>query len=232
MSTQNSLEKLLSLIPFYSKINKNGKLISIILGSILAVVIIGFGYYYMYVKPLEEKANNAITTIQYIFGGDTSSMAMRFILDGQPGNFKGALQIVKEYGNTDAGQLARFYAGYALSRLGQVDSSIRYLEKCKIKEVNLQAKASSILADGYADKGNFEKAAKLYKQAAQANSADLIGTPEYYLRAGILFELANNKAEAKKAYETIIDLFPDFTENPFSGNAFVSEAKKRLARIN
>lgn len=232
MSKKNSFERLLLLIPYYNKIKQSGKLIVGFLLAIVIIVVIWLGYYYMYKKPLEEKANNAITTIEYIFGSDTSTAAMRFILDGQSGNFKGALQIAKDYGNTHAAQLARFYAGYALLRLGKVDSSIRYLEKCDIGEANLQAKANSILADAYANKGNYAKAAKLYQNAATQNKTDLVNTPEYYLRAGILFELSNNKAEAKKAYQNIIDLFPDFTENPFSGNAFISEAKKRLARLN
>ncbi|MGL4346583.1 MAG: tetratricopeptide repeat protein [Chitinophagaceae bacterium] len=231
MSIKNSFQKLL-LAPYYTTLKKNSKLISIILFTVVAIIVIGLGYYYMYKKPLEEKANNAITTIEYIFGSDTSTLSMRYVLDGQPGNFKGALQIAKDYGDTDAGQLARFYAGYALLRLSKADSSILYLEKCNIKEINLRAKAKSILADAYANKGNYAKAAKLYKNSAEANSTDLVNTPEYYLRAGILFELSKNNAEAKKAYQKIIDLFPNFTENPYSGNTFISEAKKRLARLD
>jgi hypothetical protein len=53
----------------------------------------------------------------------------------------------------------------------------------------VQARATSLLADAYAESGNKEEAVGLYKKAGMAFDKDDFNSPEYLFRAGALYEV-------------------------------------------
>ena len=75
------------------------------LGIVALAVIVGafFGYRHGYLMPLQEKANVAIFKGEQYFLKDSFQLA----LNGNGADYDGFEAIIDQYGNTNAGNLAK-----------------------------------------------------------------------------------------------------------------------------
>ncbi len=73
---------------------------------------------------MTEDALKEMVQAERLFDQDSINVA----LNGSPGSFQGLQQIVDEYGNTEAGNLARFKAASSYYKLGDYASAVKLLE--------------------------------------------------------------------------------------------------------
>lgn len=181
---------------------KNQK--SLIIAAIAVVVIVGgyFGYKYFVEAPKEEKAANALFSAERWFEVDS----LNYVLNGD-GQHPGALTVIKKYGGTKAGNLARYYAGLSYLKSGDAKNAIDQLEKFDGKGTPLEYLAYGGLGDAYMESGNSDKGIEYYKKAA-SNKKDNFIAPLYLFRAGLASERAGKIDEAKKYYLEIKNQFP------------------------
>ena len=116
----------------------------------------------------------------------------------------GLLAIADEYGSTDTGNLATFYAADALYQLGRYDDALRYFEQYDAGSDILGASALAGQAAIHEQQGDTAEAARLYRRAADAY-ASAATTPDYLMAAGRNYEAAGDFAEAQEVYQAYLD---------------------------
>lgn len=185
-----------------SSFEKNQKLI---IGAVAAVVILVggfFGYRQLVQKPAEEKAAAALFSAERWFEVDS----LNYALNGD-GQHQGALGVIKKYGSTKAGNLARYYAGMSYLRTGEFKKAIDMLEQFNGQGTPLEYLAYGALGDAYMESNNAAKGIELYKKAA-GNEKDNFISPMYLFRAGLASEQAGKTEDAKKMYLEIKSKYP------------------------
>jgi TolA-binding protein len=131
-------------------------------------------------------------------------------LDGTANN-PGLLDIIDDYGSTDAGNLARFYAADAYFRLGNYEAALPLFRDFSKGGNLLGASAVAGEAAILESQGDNARAASLYSRAATMYSSDAT-SPGYFMAAGRAFEAAGERADARRAYERVRDEYPDSQE--------------------
>jgi TolA-binding protein len=182
---------------------RNQKVITYV--SLAIIVIVGgwWAYKQYVVKPKEEQAQSAIFKAEEYYRMDSLQPA----LNGKDAD-KGFLYVIKNYGGTKSGELARFYAGICYLRLRDFDNAIKYLKDYDTDSRLIQALAWGRLADAYSEKGDKSKAVDLYKKAGRYFPEDEVNSPEFLFRAAQLLELDNKNTEAVDIYKEIKEKFP------------------------
>lgn len=196
-------ENLVDLGDTYQKANaffdKNKKMILIVTG-LLVVVVGGYLFWNMRVKgPREVEASNQLFKAEYYFGLDSFNLA----LNGRGSDFMGFLQIVDEYGSTEAGNLARYYAGVCYLRMGKFQESIDMLKDFHSDDVLVGPIALGCIGDAYRELGQPEEAVVYYEKAAKKNDNSFT-TPMFLKKAGMTYEEdLQNYDKALEAYKKI-----------------------------
>jgi tetratricopeptide (TPR) repeat protein len=141
-------------------------------------------------------------------------------VQGEP--VKGLSAIVSEYGSTKAGNMAKLYLANCYYFLGKLDSAMAVFQD--ISPSGALVKASVWAGKGaiLEEKGNKAEAAKLFKDAAEADKANPLNA-DYALSAARNFEQAGDKEQAVKIYRQILEEYP--------GTYFDDAAKRGLIRL-
>lgn len=196
-------------------IENNGKSLLIGLGVAL-IVILGIFYYIKGVKgPQNEEAAQAMFPAEQEFRRDSFNVA----LNGNA-NVVGFLSIIKEYGSTDAGNMAKAYAGICYKKLGDNEKAIEYLNSYSSSEGVIKPAIEGAIGDCYWDLQKEDEAIKAYKKAI--SSEDKLVSPIYLRRLGILYLKKEDKANAKIQFQTI--------KEKYSQSEQAREAEKYLAQ--
>ncbi|MBN8588560.1 MAG: tetratricopeptide repeat protein [Rhodothermia bacterium] len=128
-------------------------------------------------------------------------------LDGAGSN-AGLLKIASEFGSTETGNLAHYYAAVAYDNLNNRKKALEHYEAFD--------KGSNLIgASAYAGEAaiqedvnkNYTKAAELYQKAANTYP-DESSAPEYLRKAARNYEKAKDFKSAKSAYEQIKEKYP------------------------
>ena len=172
-----------------------------------AVVLVGIVWLLrMYTTKKNDEALSQMFMAEQYFGQDSLSLA----LNGD-GNNLGFIDIAKEYKATRSGKLANFYAGACLIHLGQYEEAISYLNKYKLDDEVIAPQAKGLIGDAKVELGDNTAGIKNYIEAADmAENAFL--TPIYLMKAGMLYEMDSNWAEALKLYQRIQEKYPESNE--------------------
>ena len=178
---------------------RSGKTLAIALGAIIVVI----GGYLIYknfvVAPKEKKANDAIFRAQQYFEQDSLAKALNG--DGQ---YLGFEKIISQYGGTDAGELARFYAGSIYLKQGDLGKAVKYLKEFDTDAPQIGARAHKLLGDAYAEQGKGKDAVDQYKKAAAAFPEDDMAASEALFYAAYLSDkVLNDKNGAVDLYKQI-----------------------------
>lgn len=168
----------------------------------LVLVVAGVIAYAMYLEQQQEQAQQLLAEPVQLY----ESGQFREALDGINNNV-GLIAIADEFGNTDAGNLARFYAADALFQLGEYDQALPYFTAFDKDRNLLGASAIAGEAAVYENKGEFARAAELYRRAADFVKNELT-SPQYLFSAARAYEQANQYDEALEVYETVEEQFP------------------------
>lgn len=188
-----------------SFVQSNNKLF-LVIGGVLLVGILAFVGFHYYQDSRESEAQKALYKAIYDFEADSLNLA----LNGKGGN-EGLLAIADNYGSTNAGKLANFYAGVALLKEGKYDDAIARLKAYSSSDLLLQARAYALIGDAFMEKGDYKEAISYYKRAADYKPNQFF-TPGYLLKLGLAYEKNNQIQEAAPVYKRIIDEFPMSSE--------------------
>jgi len=191
-----------------------------IAAAIIILAAAGFlAYKNFYQKPNEQKASDSIAKAEEYYRMDSLKLA----LNGDGIN-PGFLKIIDRYGNTKAGNLAKFYAGAASLQTGNAANAVKHLKDFDTDAKQIQARAYKLLGDAYSEQGKNNEALDNYKKAAHHFEEDKAASSEY------LFMAAYFAARVLKNNKEAIDLFKELKEKyPRTEKGF--EADKYLAQL-
>ena len=187
---------------------KNSKMVVVAIVVVFALAAAIFGYKKVIVEPRMTKAQEMLFEAQYNFESQTADYALA--LNGDA-TVPGFAQVVEQYGNTPAGNLARMYAAACSLRLGELDQAQSYINSYKnVKGVPgaiINAMAIGIKGDIAVENGDNAKAAKLFEQAAKSSDNDFT-TPMYLRKAALAYKAMGEAAKADALLKTINEQYP------------------------
>ncbi len=178
---------------------------SLVTGLAAAVIIIVagiLGFNYIQGERVRQAEELLGGIIMHYENGD-----YRTALDGS-GETLGLLDIIDQYGSLSAGNMARFYAGDALFRLGNYDEALVYFEAFDAKDNLVGASAIAGQAAIYELRQDYEQAGALYRRAAGMEDNSL-RSPVYLVAASRAYSEAGQFERAEEALETAIEQYPD-----------------------
>jgi len=179
-------------------IDKHKKKISYVVGGIVLLVVLFIWYKNSYIKSQEEQAHQEMFMAETYFAKDSFKLALNG--DGQ---YPGFLSIIDEYGSTNAGNLANYYAGICYLRLGQFEEAIKYLDEYSPRnDVFLYATKNGSIGDAYMELGKIDDAIKYYKKAAY-DKPNQFTSPFYLMKLGFAYEQLGELEKALEVYEYI-----------------------------
>ena len=172
-----------------------------------AVIIAGIFLYKNYIsEPRENEASTALAKGQQYFSSEDFEKA----LQGDKKGFAGFAKIADDYSGTDAGNLAKLYAGLCSANLGKWQDAVNYLESFSTRDDAIISPAAvGALGNAYAQLKQPEKAIENLLKAAKmadskaANNTNNSVAPTFLLQAAQLMEANNQKEEALKIYKEI-----------------------------
>lgn len=189
-------------------LEKNLKMLCGGLMAVLVIVGLYVGYKKLYAEPKEEAASEALASVHELYKQGKFEQALNG--DGQ---CKGLLSVMEQYGGTEAGNLARAYAGVCYYNLGKYDEAVKALEAFSpCSDTTISPAALAALGNCYACQKQYDKAVSKFLEAAdKANSCAL--SPVFLIQAGELYELAlNNKEKAVECYQKVKDNYASSTQ--------------------
>lgn len=194
---------------------KNENIITWVLTGIIVVVlgVVALNRYVIKPKGLEAANENAKCEA-YFLAGDYAKA-----LNGDDADCIGFEEVAKHYGAFKQGKLAALYAGICYFEQGDYDMAAKFLKKYKAKDLTLNPAASMLLGDAYVELGEYHKAAKAFESAAKSDNKMI--APMSLKKAGLVYLELDNKAAAKKAFETI--------KNEFAQSQEAAEIDKYIA---
>jgi len=191
------------------------------IGVALVVLVLAIPGYIYYHQQQEEAANQQLGQILPVYEQGNYQQA----LDGT-NNQAGLLALADDYSNTDAGNLATFYAANALYELEEYERALEHFQRFEKGQNFIGASAYAAQAAIHENKGNFGRAAELYEQAASQYQNKLTA-PRFLLNAGQAYEEAGQYEAAMNMYQRIQDEYPDSSQ---ASNAEQYMARARVRR--
>jgi len=187
------------------------------LGTLIILAIAGYFGFQYYKQSKNALAQEEMFQAVYYFEADSLSKA----LNGD-GNNSGFLDIIDEYGVTEAANLAHYYTGIIYLKQGKFAPARDHFEDFSSGDLLVQARAYSLIGDTFMEEKNYESAASYYSKAADYE-ANKFFSPGYLLKEALAYEKLNQNDKAKEAYDKIINRYWDSSE--------YQKARKLKARL-
>ncbi|WP_286774653.1 tetratricopeptide repeat protein [Sphingobacterium multivorum] len=186
----------------------NQKSVVFILGGIVVLILLYFGYQKLYLDPRAEEASNRMYKAEQLATID--SLQSKAIMGD--GAFLGFKQIADEYSNTKSANIANAYLGGLYLRQGKFDEAAKALEKyAPTGSQILDPLVIGLTGDAYSELKDYKKAADFYKQASE-KSSNSYTTPLFLKKLGLVYEAQNDYKSAETAYKKIKTDFPESQE--------------------
>jgi len=204
------------LTSFYEANKRNISIaLTVIVLAVFAVVI--------YFKNRSDNNEKAITALGAVFETYDSGQ-FQTAVDGIPEkNIQGLKAIVDNYGNSAAGDIARFYLASAYAQLGRYDESLKEFEDCSPSSELLSVARLSGIGSCYEAKGMFREAAGSFEKAATQYPKD-ISAAENLNSAARDYAQAGEKEKAIELYKRIKKNYPT--------TAFARDADRFIAQLS
>lgn len=195
-------------------VEKNQKVILGIVG-VVAICVLGYLAFDQFIqKPKEAEASNEIFQAQKYYEQALTAEASDSLyvrsLNGGEGKL-GMLDIISEYGSTEAGNMAKYYAGVSYLNMNDYSNAIKYLDDFKSDDIILGAVAKGAIGDAFIELNQKEDALKYYEQAASLNANEFT-TPKFLLKAGVLAIDMGNASAAIKHLTALTETYPTSIE--------------------
>lgn len=196
-------------------IAKNQNIILSVVGGI-ALVVAGYLLYSKFVSgPAENEAASDMFQAQQYFqkavdAPVASDSLYNLALNGGEGK-QGFLDIIKNHGSSDAGNLAQYYAGMSFLNTKQFQKAIDHLSEFKTKDEFTNALAIGAIGDAKSELNKPEEALDAYVKAAESAKND-VTTPRFLMKAGQVALSLGKKADALKYFTEIKESYEDAPE--------------------
>jgi len=205
-------------------IERNQKIITYVVGGLIVLTLIVFGYRKFIQQPKESAGQKALFQAELYFEQDSLSLA----LNGEGENI-GFLGVIDDYGSTSAGNLARYYAGICYLNLGEYEDAIEHLKKFKGSDLIVPGMALGAIGDAYMQLGEIDSAIDYYMKAASKNENEF-HTPAFLLKAGWAYELVEDYNSALELYEQIKEEYPK-TREARDIDKYIARAKAYVGEL-
>jgi len=195
-------------------VEKNQKPILIFV-VVVAVSVLGYlGFQQFIQEPKETEAMNemfqAQTYYEQALTATSKDSLFTLALNGGEGKF-GFIDIIDNYGGTNAANLAKYYAGISFLNTGKYQEAISHLDSFKSEDESVGPLAKGAIGDAFAQLDQQEDALKYYEKAATMKTNE-VTTPRFLLKAGIT-ALSLGKADvALKHFKSITENYPKSSE--------------------
>jgi len=189
-----------------------------VVGGIIVVVLGLLGIHKYVIAPKSVDAQEQMFAAQNHFSVDSFNLA----LNGD-GVSMGFLDIIDEYGSTEAGNLANYYAGISFLHMGEYDQAIKYLKKFDTNDMLLEPLCKAAIGDAWVELGKYDKAIASYDKALSINKNDFT-TPTIKIKLALVYEI---KGENNKALTILNEI-----KNEFPTNSEIPTVEKSIARLN
>jgi tetratricopeptide (TPR) repeat protein len=187
-------------------VENNQKTLSTIVFAIVGVIALYLAYDKFYVEPVNEEAQQELFKSVSYFEADSFNLA----LNGVNGEY-GLLDIIDDYGSTEAGNLANYYAGVCFLKTGDNESAIDYLSDFSSDDEIVSSIAFGSMGDAYMNISEFDNAINYWTKAA-FNSKNDFTTPIYLKRAAVALEEDGSTDRALDYYIIIQKEYPNSDE--------------------
>ena len=215
-------ERIVAVEEAFSKteqfIEKNQKIILIIVGAIVLVVLGYFGFKRIYLAPREKEAQSQMFMAEKYFEMDSITKALK-----GDGNYLGFLDIIDQYKFTKSANLSHYYAGICYLKKGEFQNAIDQLNKFGASDELVGPMAIGAMGDAYMELNNTDKAIEYYLKAADKRKNDLT-SPMFLMKAGMAYEIEGKNDLALKTYTRIKTEFARTNEG--------REVDKYIARLS
>lgn len=163
--TDKTEERIVAVEEAFSKteqfIEKNQKIILIVVGAIIVVVLGYFGFKRIYLAPREKEAQSQMFMAEKYFETDSLTKALK-----GDGNYLGFLDIIDQYKFTRSANLSHYYAGICYLKKGEFQNAIDQLNKFSSGDELVGPMAIGAIGDAYMELNNTDKAIDYYLKAA------------------------------------------------------------------
>ena len=205
-------------------IENNQKVITWIVGAMIVVILVFFGYRKFVQLPKEEAGQMAIFQAQNYFEQDSIDLAL--FGDGESYGF---VDVVDDYSSTEAGNLSKYYAGICYLHKGEYETAIDYLKKFKSNDLILPGMALGAIGDAYMQLGEIGKAIDYYLDAASKNENDF-NSPPFLVKAGWAYEINEEYEKALEVYNKIKKEYPK-TREARDIDKYIARAKTHTGEL-
>lgn len=202
-------------------LGKNMKPILTGIGIVVVIACLYLGYKYFVVAPKNIEALNAMSTGENYFKMGQDSLAFY----GDSNGYIGFEAIIKEYGSTEAGNAAKFYAAVSAYNLGAYDKAKAYAEDFSANDLVLQYEAKAIVGDCLANEGKLKEAIPYFIKAAEGLD-DVYYSPIMYKKAGLVYKELKDYDKVIEIFTLIKDKYT--TTNVATNSPIIKEANKYI----
>jgi tetratricopeptide (TPR) repeat protein len=178
--------------------DKNFKMITYLVGSVLVLIIGYFGYRQFIWKPANEKSKDAYWVGLNYAAQDSTDLAIEEL---EP--------VVKKYDGKIGGENAQFVLARQYMSKGEFKKALTELEGVNVNDTYLAAMAVGLQGDCHSEMKDYAKAGELYLEAASVNENEFT-SPLYLFKAGLCAEKEKDFAKAVESYTKIKDDFPTY----------------------
>ena len=175
-------------------------------GGFGLVLVIGLTIgYFVYSSQQETEAQNRLGIAeQALLEGDYETA-----LNGNEEEFTlGFVQIADNFPRTDAGNLANYYAAISEFELGNLESSLSYIENFKKPSGIMGVSPATFHATVLLELNEFEEAASMFEQAANWDENNAT-TPLNLYEAALAYQEAGSTQEANRVLDQILQDYPN-----------------------
>ncbi|MCS6982456.1 MAG: tetratricopeptide repeat protein [Flavobacteriales bacterium] len=183
-------------------VKKHRQVVTGALAVVIAIPLLWMAYQKWYMEPRNEEALDLAFKAEQYFALDSFELA----LNGR-GDVTGFATIAEEYGNTEMGNLAHYYAGICCLRLGRYEEAIGYLKKFSSSDVIVSSMALGAIGDCYRELNKSEEAVEYYLKAARRRPNNFT-TPIFLKKAALTLEEDLN--DLKKAIALYSEIERDY----------------------
>ncbi|MCL2415057.1 MAG: tetratricopeptide repeat protein [Bacteroidales bacterium] len=176
---------------------KNQKLITAFIAIVILAVGGYFGYRFLYQEPRERVAQEEMFMAQNFFEADSLNWA----LNGH-GMHLGFVDIINNFRGTRAANLSHSYVGIIYMRKGRFEDALHHLKRFRSNDLILTPMVGMLIADAYAELGNYSEALRQYERAASSHVNDMV-TPMILMRAAALAHIQGDYQRALRHYERV-----------------------------
>ena len=181
--------------------------------AVIALVVLAVMGYNKYIaEPQQKEAMNEMYQAKKYFedaaNGVSSDSLYTMSLNGGEGKF-GMLDIINEYGGTQAANLANYFAGMAYLNLKDYQNAVTYLSDFSSDDKMLGPIAKGGIGDAFVQLEQPEDALGYYEQAFKANVNDFT-TPLYLMKAA---RVAMDLDQNTKALEYLTRIKTEFSDS-------------------